>query len=117
MVLLVLLVTLLMLLIGIRIIIQVVLVFLIPGLVILVAGYLATVALPITTVIVGGIVGAVGLVTASYLNGVVDIFAYAVWTFTFLDLTSEKELSAREVLVEEPFEEENESPAPHRNLS
>ena len=30
------------------------------------------------------------------LNGIVDVFSYAVWTYTFLDLTEQIELSARE---------------------
>lgn len=90
----------LMILISVRIIIQVILVFLIPVLIILITGYLATVTLPVTGVIVGGIVGFVALLVAAYLNGVVDIFAYAVWTFTFLEITNEKEPSAREVFTD-----------------
>ena len=46
----------------------------------------------------GGIVGIIALITASYLNGVVDIFSYTVWTKTFLVLTTEKELSARDIM-------------------
>lgn len=94
------LITILMILIGIRVFIQAIMVFAIPALIIVIAGYLATVTLPVTGVIVGGIVGLVCLFLASYLNGVIDIFSYTVWTYTFLDLTSEKHLSARESVTE-----------------
>jgi hypothetical protein len=95
------LITLLMILIGVRIIIQVVLIFMIPFLIILIAGYLATVTLPITGIVVGAIVGGIALILASFLNGVVDIFSFTVWTYTFLHITQEKELSAREHSEEE----------------
>jgi len=96
------LITILMIIIGVRIIIQAVLVFLIPALVVLLTGYLTTVAIAYSSVpyIVGGIVGLIGLVLSAYLNGVVDVFAYTVWTFTFLDLTSQEEVSARGVVTE-----------------
>lgn len=110
------LITILMILIGIRIIIQVVMVFLIPALIILITGYIATVALPVTGIIVGGIVGFIGLILAAYLNGIVDIFSYTVWTFTFLKVTSEKELSARDVFVDEIPESKEAAPQEHKNL-
>jgi len=89
------LITVLMIIIGVRIIIQTFLVFFVPGIIILATGYIATIALPATSVIIGGSLGLVTLMLAAYLNGIVDIFAYAVWTFSFLALTSEKEVSAR----------------------
>ena len=95
------LITLLMILIGVRIIIQVVIVFLIPALILLITGYIATVALPVTGLLVGSIVGFAALITAAYLNGIVDVFSYTVWTFTFLEVTSEKELSARDSLTDD----------------
>lgn len=94
-------ITLLMLLIGLRIVVQAVLVFVIPVLVTVLIGYLATVAVPTTTIIVASLLGGFGLIIAAYLNGVVDIFSYSVWTFAFLDLSSEEELSAREVVSTE----------------
>lgn len=90
------LITLLMIIIGVRVIIQAFLVFLIPILIIVVSGYIATVTLPVTSIVIGGVAGAVALVVASYITGVVDVFAYAVWTFTFLEFTSQKEVSARD---------------------
>lgn len=95
------LVTVLMMIIGIRIIIQAVLVFLIPLGIFLLSGYLATIAFPIATgVVVGAVMGFIALLITAYLNGIVDIFAYTVWTYTFLELTTEKELSAREIATE-----------------
>lgn len=96
------LISVLMIIIGIRIVIQVVMVFLIPILIILITGYLATVTLPVTGIIVGGIIGFVTLVISAYLNGIVDIFSYSVWTFTFLELSAEEELSARDKVSEIP---------------
>lgn len=93
------LISILMIIIGLRIILQVVMVFLIPALIILITGYLATVTLPVTGVIVGGVVGFIALILAAYLTGIVEIFSYTVWTYTFLAVTQEKELSAREALV------------------
>lgn len=110
-----LLITILMIIIGIRIVIQVIIVFLVPALIVLITGYIATVTLAITGLLVGGIVGFVVLVVAAYLNGIVDIFSYTVWTFTFLEITSEKELSARDVLVDDIGEEKKEHPV-HKNL-
>ncbi|PIZ75238.1 hypothetical protein COY05_04530 [Candidatus Peregrinibacteria bacterium CG_4_10_14_0_2_um_filter_38_24] len=94
------LITILMILIGVRIFIQAIMVFAIPALIIGITGYVATVTLAITGLLIGGIVGIICLFLASYLNGVIDIFSYTVWTYTFLDLTSEKHLSAREVVTE-----------------
>ena len=93
------LISILMIIIGLRIILQVVMVFLIPALIILITGYLATVTLPVTGVIVGGVVGLIALILAAYLTGIVEIFSYTVWTYTFLAVTQEKELSAREASV------------------
>ncbi len=94
------LISILMIIIGLRIVIQVIMVFLIPALIVLITGYLATVTLPVTGLIVGGAVGIVTLVLAAYLNGIVDIFSYTVWTYTFLDITQIKEISARTVVPE-----------------
>lgn len=104
------LITILMLIIGVRIIIQAIMVFLIPALIVLISGYIATITLPVTGVIVGGAVGLVTLFIASYLNGIVDIFSYTVWTFTFLDLSEQKEFSARGVEMED-------SGGDHKNLN
>ena len=95
------LITILMMIIGLRIIIQVVLVFLVPVIILLVTGYLSIILAPGISLIIGGILGAAGLLLAAYLSGVVEIFSYSVWTFTFLSLTKEKEISAREVEVKD----------------
>lgn len=90
------LITLLMLIIGARIILQIILLLLVPGIFLVVGAYLATVTLATIGLVVGIVLGAVALFFASYLAGIVEIFSYAVWTYTFLALTEEKEVSARE---------------------
>lgn len=109
------LITLLMIIIGIRVIIQAFMVFFIPMIIILVTGYIATVALPVTGILVGGIVGVIALIVASYLNGIVDIFSYSVWTFTFLELTGEQETSARDVVLKDDINPQHHFGA-HKNL-
>lgn len=89
-------VSLLMIIIGVRIILQVFLLLLIPSLLIFVGGYIATFTLAKIGFIIGGVLGILALFFASYLTGAVDVFSYVVWTFTFLDLTSQKELEVRE---------------------
>ena len=109
----------LMILIGIRIMIQAVLVFLIPILIVAITGYMTTIVRPTTGLIIGGVVGIIALVVAAYINGIVDIFSYTVWTFTFLELSSEKEVSAREVLTDDVGENEKsekQQEEEHKNL-
>jgi hypothetical protein len=104
------LITILMLIIGVRIIIQAFLIFLIPAVALLTAGYVATLALEVTALIIAGSVGVLGLILAAYLGGVVDIFAYTVWTYTFLELTSQGEISARDQAKVETAPKEDHSP-------
>ncbi len=104
------LITILMIIIGARIVLQVILVFLIPVLIILVTGYLSLIFAPAVSMIIGGAIGLAGLISAAYINGIVDIFSYSVWTFTFLKLTSEKEVSARDVFVDDIGDEPNTTP-------
>ena len=91
-------ITLLMMIIGARIILQIILLLLVPAAILFAAGYIATITLQTIGIIIGLVIGLVALFFAAYLGGVVDIFAYTVYTYTFLDLTSEKIVSAREVV-------------------
>lgn len=86
----------LMLIIAIRIIIQVVLVIIIPAIVVSALAFYTTVSLPSYGIIVLGIVSVIFLLFAAYLAAVVHVFSVTVWTFTFIDFTSEEHLSARE---------------------
>lgn len=88
--------TILMLIIGLRIIIQVLFVMVIPAVVIGVIYLLAAANLPNLGLVIGSILGVIGLLVAAYLNGIIHTFAVAVWTFTFLKLTSEVEAHARD---------------------
>jgi hypothetical protein len=107
--------TILMIIIGLRIVIQAVLVFMVPSLIVLITGYITTIALPVTSVIIGGIFGIISLLVAAYLNGIVDIFSYTVWTHTFLELSSEEEVSARDIFVDDIGEKPHDYHG-HKNL-
>ncbi|MBP7898663.1 MAG: hypothetical protein WC101_01470 [Candidatus Gracilibacteria bacterium] len=91
------LITALMLIIGARIILQIILLIVVPGAVIIGTAYFASAGtLAQIGIAIGVVLGIAALLFAAYLGGIVEIFSYAVWTYTFLELTSEKELSARE---------------------
>lgn len=85
----------LMLIIGIRIIIQIALVIIIPAIFITGFAYFASISLPQYAIIFIGSVSALILLFASYLAAVVHVFAVAVWTFTFLNFTEEETITAR----------------------
>jgi len=86
----------LMLIISLRIVVQIVFVLLIPAIVAIIIYFVTSAALPIAAFIAGGVIGAVLLYVASYLNSIIHVFAASVWTFTFLELTHEDHLSARD---------------------
>lgn len=87
----------LMVLITLRIFLNIILVLLIPAAIIVSTGVLASFALAKIGVVVGVIIGLVGLYFAAYLGSVLEVFSTSVWVFTFLELTSKAETSAREV--------------------
>lgn len=91
-----LLLSILMLIISIRIIIQLVFILLIPLVITLVIYFAASSTVPIVAIGIGGFIGLILLYVASYLNGTIHVFAAAVWTFTFLELTQQDVLSARD---------------------
>ncbi len=86
----------LMLIISIRIILQIIVVLLIPAIILIPAYFFASSTLPTIGFAIGGILGLGTLYVASYLNGTIHVFAATVWTFTFLELTKQEEISARE---------------------
>lgn len=85
----------LMLIIGVRIIFQILMVLLIPAVALGVVYLLTAANLPTLGLIVGGLLGFFGLIVASYLNGIIHVFSMTVWTFTFLKLTTQTKTSAR----------------------
>ncbi len=91
-----LLLSILMLIISVRIIIQIIFVLLIPAVVAVIIYYVTSAAVPLLAFIAGGIIGALLLYLAAYLNSVIHVFAASVWTYTFLELTHEDYVSARE---------------------
>lgn len=88
--------TILMLIIGVRIIFQILMVFLIPAVAFGVVYLLTAANLPELGLVVGGLLGVFGLIVASYLNGIIHVFAMTVWTFTFLKLTTLVKSTARD---------------------
>jgi len=86
----------LMMIIGIRIIIQIVLLILIPAIVITGLAYFASISLKeYSLIIIAGLSG-VFIIFASYLSAVVHVFSVSVWVYTFLDFTENGFLSTRE---------------------
>ncbi|MDP2625197.1 MAG: hypothetical protein Q8P27_03350 [Candidatus Peregrinibacteria bacterium] len=92
----------LMLLITLRIFLNIILVLLIPSLIIISTGVLASFALAKVGLVIGVIVGVIGMYFAAYLGGVLEVFTSSVWVFTFLELTSKEEVSARKPGEEAP---------------
>lgn len=93
-----LLIAILMLIIALRIIINILAVLLVPALLFFSAGFLATVTLTKIGIAIGVAVSLIGLFVATYFTGILNLFANTVWTFTFLELVSEKE--TKEVMAE-----------------
>lgn len=87
---------LILLLIALRIILNILLVIVIPGLIVLLAGLFASIAINIVGYIIAGVIGAVVLYLSGYLGGILSVFTHAVWTITFLKLTGDGELTARD---------------------
>ncbi len=78
----------LMFLISLRIIFNLLVVLLIPFIIAGSVAFFATFTLTWLGIIVGVLLGTVALYFASYFLGVLHVFSNAVWTFTFLDLSS-----------------------------
>jgi hypothetical protein len=91
------LVLILMLLIGVRIILNVILVLIIPMLIIGLGSYLATIISSTAAIVVIGIVGFIVLLVASYLFGLFHVFATTVWVLTFKLLSSKEEDALQEL--------------------
>lgn len=86
----------LMIIISIRILINILLVLIIPAIIMISGAIIAAFTMAKIGIIVGVIIGIVALVIASYFTAIIHVFADAVWTFTFLELTKEEQLNARE---------------------
>ncbi len=83
---------LLMLIIGLRVIINIIAVMLVPALLFLSAGIFATITLKTMGIVISGVLSVLGLYLAAYMSGILNIFANAVWTFTFMSLREEKDI-------------------------
>lgn len=79
----------LMVIISIRIIVNLLIAMIIPILVIAPVFLFASLALAKIGVFIGGLIGLIALYFGAYFLGIFEVFATAVWTFTFLELTSQ----------------------------
>jgi len=85
-----------MLIISVRILVQLLFVLLIPAIITASIYLFAATSIPVVGIIIGGVLGLILLYIAAYLSGTIHVFAATVWTFTFLEFTSEQAVSARE---------------------
>lgn len=92
------LIAILMMIIGLRILINILAVLLVPALLIFSAGFVATITLSTAGIVIGIIVSLFGLFVASYFSGILNLFANTVWTYTFMSLMEEKQ--TREMMGE-----------------
>lgn len=90
----------LMFIIGIRILVQIVFVLLVPVGVLMGIFYFAASTLPDIGLLIGGALGVAALFFASYLGAIIHVFTTTVWVFAFLDLTTTPEINARGEVVE-----------------
>ena len=81
-------VSILMLIIAARIILQIVFVLLVPVGILMLIYFLASSTIPFFGFIIGIVMTMVALLFASYLGAIVHIFTSTVWVFTFLELTN-----------------------------
>lgn len=84
------LIAILMLIIGLRVIINIIAVLLVPALLFFSTGLLAAVTFAGIGLFIGIVISFTGLFVASYFTGILNVFANAVWTFTYLELMDEK---------------------------
>lgn len=90
----------LMLLIGARVVLNVLLVLFIPMGLVLLTGYLATTFFHTIGIVIISIFALAVLLVASYLMGLFNIFATAVWVFTFAALTEKAPAPIKDVDLE-----------------
>jgi hypothetical protein len=95
-----------MLIISVRILVQLLFVLLIPAIISGSVYIFASTTVPFIGLVVGGVLGLIMLYIASYLTGTIHVFASTVWTFTFLKLTNTPQLNARGVVIENTDDED-----------
>ncbi len=109
----------LMLIIGLRVIINILVVFLVPIIVITLAGYLASVFLTPYAIILSLIIGLILLCIAAYIGGTFNIFAIATWELAFFELMKKEKVEKEETLdelINKAVSPTKEEPSPHKPL-
>ena len=95
----------LMFIIGIRILLQIVFVLLVPMGVLIGIYYFAASTVPDIGLLIAAGIGVAALFFASYLGAIVHVFTTTVWVFAFLHLTTKPEINARgDVVALDPEE-------------
>jgi intracellular septation protein A len=95
----------LMVVISVRIIFNILVALLVPLLVVGPVFFFTSITLAKVGIVVGAVLGIIALYFASYFLGVFHVFTSAVWTFTFLELsTKEDEFIKHKVEEEEDSE-------------
>ncbi len=89
-------VSILMIVIALRILLQIVFVLLVPVGIMIFLYFIAASSIPLAGLIIGGIITFIALIFASYMGAIVHVFTSSVWVFTFLQLTNTPETHARE---------------------
>lgn len=88
----------LMVIIGIRILLNILIILAVPAIIIFSAGVVAALGIETVGIYIGAALGGITLLFAAYFAAIINIFANSVWTITFLNLTQEQNLSARAVV-------------------
>ena len=99
------LVFLLMLLIGVRIILNVILILFVPMGVVFLGAYFATIFSHAIGLVIIGIIALGILLVASYLMGLFNVFSTAVWVFTYAELTEKGKPVVHEGIAKKPINE------------
>lgn len=91
----------LMLIISVRIVLQLLFVVLIPVAMFAIVYFFTLANMEVAGIAVGSVLSAILLYIAAYLGSTIQVFSSAVWTFTFLELTGTPEIDARGRIIKE----------------
>lgn len=83
----------LMLIIGARVIFNIIVTLIIPVSLFVFGGYVASVTFNAVGLYLGIILGIIALFFSAYFTGILNVFANAVWTYTFMELRADKDVN------------------------
>lgn len=88
----------LMVIIGVRIILNVIIILAVPAIIFISTAVIAALGIEKIGIYIGSAIGLLTLLSASYFTAIISVFANSVWTMTFLKLSTEEEVSPRQVI-------------------